>query len=293
MRKTLTQAQSDLGERAQNAEIAFFGGSFTAIDREYMISLLDAAREFDGVFSGIRISTRPDAIDAEILALLKEYGVAAIELGAQSMDDHVLALNERGHSAEDVRRASRLIKSFGFSLGLQMMTGLYGSDFDKDTRTAEEFIALSPDTVRIYPTVVMKGTALEKYFLNGSYKPYTLKESVELCAELIRKFEDNKINIIRVGLHYSDSLIENGYCENYHPAFKELCESKLFYNSFLEKTKLLESKKLDVTINQKSLSKLYGQKKSNLHAFEEMGYILNILFDNTFEKYEMRIGVSV
>ena len=282
-----------MGERAKNAEIAFFGGSFTAIDREYMISLLDAAREFEGVFSGIRISTRPDAIDAEILALLKEYGVAAIELGAQSMDDHVLALNERGHSAEDVRRASRLIKSFGFSLGLQMMTGLYGSDFDKDRHTAEEFIALEPDTVRIYPTVVMKGTALEKYFLNGSYKPYTLKESVELCAELIRKFEDNKINIIRVGLHYSDSLIENGYCENYHPAFKELCESKLFYNSFLEKTKLLESRNIDITINRKSLSKLYGQRRSNLRAFEEMGYRVNIIFDDSLEKYEMRIGVSV
>ncbi|MBQ2428672.1 MAG: radical SAM protein, partial [Ruminococcus sp.] len=106
VRKTLRQARLDLGERAKNAEIAFFGGSFTAIDREYMISLLDEAREFEGVFSGIRISTRPDAIDAEILALLKEYGVAAIELGAQSMDDHVLTLNERGHSAEDVRTAS-------------------------------------------------------------------------------------------------------------------------------------------------------------------------------------------
>lgn len=282
-----------MGERAKNAEIAFFGGSFTAIDREYMISLLDAAREFEGVFSGIRISTRPDAIDAEILALLKGYGVTAIELGAQSMDDNVLTLNERGHSAEDVRTASRLIKSFGFSLGLQMMTGLYGSDFDKDRHTAEKFIALEPDTVRIYPTVVMKGTALEKYFLNGSYKPYTLKESVELCAELIRKFEDNKINIIRVGLHYSDSLIENGYCENYHPAFKELCESKLFYNSFLEKTKLLESRNIDITINRKSLSKLYGQRRSNLRAFEEMGYRVNIIFDDSLEKYEMRIGVSV
>nr|WP_316617609.1 radical SAM protein [uncultured Ruminococcus sp.] len=293
VRKTLTQARLDLGERAKNAEIAFFGGSFTAIDREYMISLLDEAREFEGVFSGIRISTRPDAIDADILALLKGYGVTAIELGAQSMDDNVLTLNERGHSAEDVRTASRLIKSFGFSLGLQMMTGLYGSDFDKDTRTAEEFIALSPDTVRIYPTVVMKGTALEKYFLNGSYKPYTLGESVELCAELIRKFEDNKINIIRVGLHYSDSLIENGYCENYHPAFKELCESKLFYNSFLEKTKLLESRNIDITINRKSLSKLYGQRKCNLRAFEKMGYRVNIIFDDSLEKYEMRIGVSV
>ena len=258
-----------------------------------MKALLTAAKEAGGGFSGIRISTRPDAIDSDVLTLLKDYGVTAIELGAQSMDDGVLTLNERGHSAEDIRRACKLIKSFGFSLGLQMMTGLYGSDFEKDLRTADEFISLSPDTVRIYPTVVMKGTALERYYLDGTYKPYTLEESVELCAELIRKFEDKKIKIIRVGLHYSDSLIKNGYCQNYHPAFKELCESKLFYNSFLEKTKLLESKKLDVTINQKSLSKLYGQKKYNLHAFEEMGYILNILFDNTFEKYEMRIGVSV
>ena len=282
-----------MGERAQNAEIAFFGGSFTAIDSEYMISLLDAAGEFEGVFSGIRISTRPDAIDKDKLSLLKEYGVTAIELGAQSMDDTVLTLNERGHSAEDVRNASELIKSFGFSLGLQMMTGLYGSDFDKDRRTADEFISLAPDTVRIYPTVVMKGTALEKYYLGGSYKTYTLEESVDLCAELIRKFEENKINIIRVGLHYSDSLIENGYCENYHPAFKELCESKLFYNSFLEKTKLLESKNIDITINKRSLSKLYGQKKSNLRAFEEMGYRVKIYYDDSLGKYEMRIGVSV
>ena len=274
-------------------EIAFFGGSFTAIDREYMISLLEAAKTFLPDFYGIRISTRPDYIDDEILSILKEYKVTSIELGAQSMDNSVLELNKRGHSAEDVVNASNLIKSRGFSLGLQMMTGLYGSDFEKDLRTADEFISLSPDTVRIYPTVVMKGTALERYYLDGTYKPYALEESVELCAELIRKFEDKKIKIIRVGLHYSDSLIKNGYCQNYHPAFKELCESKLFYNSFLEKIKLLESKKLDVTINQKSLSKLYGQKKYNLHAFEEMGYILNILFDNTFEKYEMRIGVSV
>ena len=99
--------------------------------------------------------------------------------------------------------------------------------------------------------------------------------------------------IIRVGLHYSDSLIQNGYCQNYHPAFKELCESRLFYNSFIEKTKLLESKNIDVTINKKSLSKLYGQKKQNLHSFEEMGYRVNIIFDDSLDKYEMRIGVSV
>ena len=293
MKKTLVKAQSDLGERSKNAEIAFFGGSFTAIDREYMITLLTAAKEFGSVFSGIRISTRPDAIDRDILVLLKKYGVTAIELGAQSMNDGVLLLNERGHNSEDVRRASRLIKEYGFSLGLQMMTGLYGSDFEKDKYTAKEFIALKPDTVRIYPAVVMKGTALEKYYLEKSYKPYTLEENVDLCSQLIKLFEDENIKIIRVGLHYSDSLIQNGYCQNYHPAFKELCESRLFYNSFIEKTKLLESKNIDVTINKKSLSKLYGQKKQNLHSFEEMGYRVNIIFDDSLDKYEMRIGVSV
>ena len=169
-----------MGERSQNAEIAFFGGSFTAIDRSYMIALLEAAKKYVNKFNGIRISTRPDYVDPEVLDLLKVYGVTSIELGAQSMCDDVLALNERGHTAEQVRKASFLIRSAGFSLGLQMMTGLYGSDLQKDIVTANEIISLHPDTVRIYPTVVMKQTKLEEYMLSGLYQPYTLEQSVAL-----------------------------------------------------------------------------------------------------------------
>ena len=135
--QTLGKAASDLGERTKNAEIAFFGGSFTAIDRTYMLSLLDATKKFRDKFCGIRISTRPDYIDKEILDILKSYGVTSIELGAQSMSDDVLLANDRGHSAESVFKSSELIKSYGFSLGLQMMTGLYKSDIQKDLYTAE------------------------------------------------------------------------------------------------------------------------------------------------------------
>ena len=282
-----------MGENSKYAEIAFFGGSFTAIDREYMLSLLEAAKQFEGIFGGIRISTRPDCIDTEILDILSEYKVTSIELGAQSMCDDVLAINERGHTAEDVFKASELIKIYGFSLGLQMMTGLYGSDVEKDIYTAKQFILIKPDTVRIYPTVIMKNTELEKIYLEGKFVPYTLEESIELCSKLIMMFETADINIIRLGLHYSDSLIKNGYCQNYHPAFKELCESKLFYNSFLEQTKDVKNKKLVVYINRKSLSKFYGQKKCNMIAFSEMGYEIEIKFDDRLGKYGLRIGVSV
>ena len=223
MAQTLEQALLHLGGRAGNTEIAFFGGSFTAIDRSYMLSLLEAAKPYLSRFHGIRISTRPDYIDEEVLALLKAYGVTAIELGAQSMDNSVLELNQRGHTAEDVINAARLIRSHGFSLGLQMMTGLYGAAPETDIATAEQFIAIHPDTVRVYPTVIMRGTELATLYQNGDFVPYTPEQSVELCAKLILMFAKADITIIRLGLHYSDSLVRNSLGDNYHPAFKELC----------------------------------------------------------------------
>ena len=131
----MNQALADLKENTRNAEIAFFGGSFTAIDRNYMLSLLEATKEYISIFKGIRISTRPDCIDKDILNVLKYYGVTSIELGAQSMDDAVLISNKRGHTSQDVINASLLIKEFDFSLGLQMMTGLYKSSYEKDIYT--------------------------------------------------------------------------------------------------------------------------------------------------------------
>ena len=292
VRKTLEQAVVDLGDRTQNAEIAFFGGSFTAIDKSYMTELLDATKGYIQKFKGIRLSTRPDCVDNEVLEILKSYNVTSIELGAQSMDEKVLKLNERGHTAKDVINASKLIREYGFSLGLQMMTGLYGSDFYKDIYTADEFIKLRPDTVRIYPTVIMKDTKLAQLYLSGKFKPYSLEESVNLCSELLLKFERENIAVIRLGLHYSDSLIDNSYGDNYHPAFKELCENKIFFNKTLfEFEKYPDKKKKDfiVFVNSKSLSKFIGQKKCNIEKLENLGYHITPEIDNSLNKYEIKL----
>ena len=165
-----------------NTEIAFFGGSFTAINREYMLRLLKTASKYvkNGTVNGIRISTRPDAIDREILSLLKEYNVTAIELGAQSLNDRVLKLNNRGHSSNDVVKSSKLIKEFGFELGLQIMTGLYGDNDNSAVKTAQKVIEIKPDTVRIYPTIVLKDTDLAALYADGIYKPQTLDAAVNL-----------------------------------------------------------------------------------------------------------------
>lgn len=292
VRKTLEQAVVDLGDRTQNAEIAFFGGSFTAIDKSYMTELLDATKGYIQKFKGIRLSTRPDCVDNEVLEILKSYNVTSIELGAQSMDEKVLELNERGHTAKDVINASKLIREYGISLGLQMMTGLYGSDFYKDIYTADEFIKLRPDTVRIYPTVIMKDTKLAQLYLSGKFKPYSLEESVNLCSELLLKFERENIAVIRLGLHYSDSLIDNSYGANYHPAFKELCENKIFFNKTLfelEKYPDKEKKDFIVFVNSKSLSKFIGQKKCNIEKLENLGYHITPEIDNSLNKYEIKL----
>ena len=205
-----------------NAEIAFFGGSFTAIHREYMTELLEAAHEFiaDGKVAGIRVSTRPDAIDDDVLKILKKYGVTSIELGAQSMKDEVLRLNRRGHTAQDVVDASHLIKQYGFSLGLQMMTGLYGDDNVGARYTARQLAALRPDTVRIYPTVVLEGTELAEKMRTGDYRPQGYEDAAKLCAQLLRFFEQKRINVIKLGLHASDGVVGNMVGGAYHPAFR-------------------------------------------------------------------------
>ncbi len=276
----------------QNSEIAFFGGSFTAIDREYMVYLLESAYPYvqSGDFRGIRCSTRPDAINEEILSLLKKYGVTAIELGAQSMDDEVLSLNERGHTAKDVENASELIKNYGFELGLQMMTGLYGDTDEKTVKTAEKIIALKPQTVRIYPTVVLENTALEKFYKQGIYNPQTTQEAVEICSMLLGMFTDADIKVIRIGLH-SGGNVEDGYVAGaYHPALRELCESRLYLEKCLNKIRENNyGENITVYVNPSEISKMTGQKKSNILALSSMGFSAKVRPDEKLTKYTIRI----
>lgn len=273
-------------------EIAFFGGSFTAIDEEYMVSLLDAAFPYvkKGLFKGIRLSTRPDAISPEKLEILKKYAVTSIELGAQSMDDKVLSMNLRGHSAGQVVDSSKLIKAFGFELGLQMMTGLYGDSEEKSIETARRIIELYPKTVRIYPTVVLKDTYLCELYKNGHFVPDTLESSVSLCGKLVQMFEEEKIQVLRVGLHSSDGVEQNAVAGAYHPAFKELVESDIMLaNAKKDLYKGDFGREITILVNPKSVSKMAGQRKANIFHLKTMGYSVKIRSEKSISKYELRI----
>ena len=254
----------------KTTQIAFFGGSFTAINRNYMMSLLSVAASFvkSGDVAGIRISTRPDAIDEEILALLKENYVTAIELGAQSLNDRVLKMNNRGHKCSDVEKASRLIKEAGFELGIQIMTGLYTDNDEKAIKTAEKVIEIKPDTVRIYPTIVLKDTTLAALYLDGIYKPQKLDEAVSLASKLYLMFTDADIKVIRLGLH---SIEQEAFLAGpWHPAFSELCMSSIMLKKAI--SLLGEKGNYTIYVGKSDISKMIGQKRSNLLHLEALGY---------------------
>lgn len=285
-------AIATLSEReAAGGEIAFFGGSFTMVERDYMISLLRAAYEYieKGIFKGIRISTRPDGISDEICTILKNYGVTAVELGAQSLDERVLALNERGHTAKRVEDACRMLKKYGFEVGLQMMTGLYGSKDADSLETAEKIVALAPDTVRIYPTVVIKGTKLHDLMLKGEFIPKGINETADLCAKLIPMFENAGIKVIRVGLH-SGGGVEEGFAGGaYHPALREICEGRIYYNNALSELQKQPQGKYILCVNPKEISKMTGQKKENLTKLRETGYDCTVSACDGLPKYGVEI----
>ncbi len=286
----LTALKSE-GYTENGSEIAFFGGSFTAIPVEKQVAYLSAAQEFvgKGMFGGIRISTRPDCITQENLRMLKRYFVKNVELGAQSMDDTVLALNGRGHTALDTENAVRLLRKHGFGVGLQMMTGLYGSDEKTDLFTASEFVRLSPDTVRIYPTTVLEHTQLAQLYKDGLYRPQTLEQAVRTCAKMKKMFYDNGISVIRMGLHAGSDVQGNMIAGVFHPAFGELCENEIYYQSILSALQDRPTGTYTVLVPTGELSKAVGQKKKNILRFSQRGYTLCMKTHSDIKRYEVKI----
>nr|WP_317412812.1 radical SAM protein [uncultured Solibaculum sp.] len=288
----LEKAACQLGDRIGKSEIAFFGGSFTALPRRMMMDYLQTAEPFlKAGFLGIRLSTRPDAIDREVLDVLCQYGVTSVELGAQSMDDRVLSLNGRGHTAAQVEQASSLIRERGISLGFQMMTGLYGSTPQIDKDTANRLIQLKPDTVRIYPTIVMERTRLAQLWEKGEYRPQSLEEAVELCAHLMDQFEEKGIRVIRVGLHAGGGVETGMLSGPWHPAFGELCESRRFLHRALDMLQADDVPRGPVTlgVHPSDMSKMIGQKRQNLDKLRQIGYDSKVIGKSDVPKGTVRI----
>ena len=207
-KKIIDEYLNNIKDNDAQIEIAFYGGSFTAIEEEKQEELLSLAYEYieNGKVESIRISTRPDYINKEILKRLKKYKVKTIELGVQSANDYILNKSNRGHTFEDVKKASKMIRFYGFDLGHQMMVGLPESTHLDEINTAKQLIKLKPKMVRIYPVLVVKGTKLEEQYKNGKYEPLTVVQAVEICKDLVRMFADKNIEIIRVGLQNTDEI---------------------------------------------------------------------------------------
>jgi len=267
--ETVRQTLSVL-EPGAGAELAFYGGSFTALPVSEQESLLAAAQPFleNGSVRTIRLSTRPDAIDDGILDRLLHYGVETVELGAQSMSEQVLWLSGRGHTPEAVERASSRIRAAGLHLILQMMTGLPGADAASDLETARRLAALRPDGVRIYPTVIVRGTDLERLWRAGLYREHGVEDAVCVCAQIVPLFEAEGIPVIRVGLNPTEELSGGEAVGGaYHPALGELVRSRILRE---QARKLLRDVPpgscVTLRVAPSRVSAMTGQHKENILA---------------------------
>lgn len=250
-------------------ELAFYGGSFTAISAEEQESLLGAAYDHikSGEIAAIRLSTRPDCIDGAVLDRLKRYGVETVELGVQSMCPDVLAASNRGHTAEDAENSAKAVKNAGFKLILQMMTGLPLDTPEKSEYTARRLCDLHPDGVRIYPTVIIKDTRLYDMWQSGEYREHTVDDAAELCARLLDIFDGAGIPVIRLGLNPTDELSSGSAAGGaYHPAFGEIVMSKRYLMK--AESLLADHKSNTVTLGvaKGEMSKMIGQNRRNIDA---------------------------
>lgn len=302
-RKTIEYYLENIKDKEGKKEIAFYGGSFTGIDVKIQEELLQLANEYiqKGQIHSIRISTRPDYINKEILKRLKKYNVKTIELGVQSANNYILGKANRGHTFEDVKKASKLIRWYRFNLGHQMMIGLPESTRNDEINTAKALIKLKPKIVRIYPVLVIKGTKLERDYNEGNYEPLPLVQAVETSKQLIRMFKDKNIEVIRVGIQNTEEISDPANKQSevvagpFHPAFRQLVETSMWYDAIVEKIKKLnvKVKEVEVTVNPIDANNVIGHKKENLLKLKDTYEVdLIVKQDDTVKQGKSKIEIT-
>lgn len=283
-----------LPTEGRTVEVAFFGGSFTGLAMEQQNIYLDLVQNYidSGLVQGIRLSTRPDYISASILHNLKKKRVRAIELGAQSLDEEVLAMAGRGHKVEDVVQATKIIREAGIETGLQMMTGLPGDTTEKSLATAHRIITLGADTVRIYPTLVIEDTDLANLYRQGKYHPQTLEEATGLCAELFLLFNEAGVNVLRMGLHSSETFNDGGslLAGPFHPAFGELVMTKVWKHR-IEKALSGKGNTVELQVHPSQLNAAVGHKAANKKWLAEKFRQVVFRSHTDMEKYDFSINI--
>lgn len=302
VRDTIDFYLNNFKEKNSYKEVAFYGGSFTGIEPEIQESLLKTVYEYIKAkkIDAIRVSTRPDYIDKTVLKRLRKYKVKTIELGVQSTNNYILEKCRRGHTYEDVVKASKLIRRYRFKLGHQMMIGLPESTELDDINTAKDLIKLKPKMVRIYPVLVIKGTKLEEEYNSGEYIPLSVDQAVERCKELCYLFGKKKINVIRIGLQSTDTICSptNSGSEvvagPYHETFRQLVESSIYYDTIVDKIKKIntKAKEVEITVNPQNINNVVGFKKENIRKLKEM-YDVDIVVKQDIKYPVEKIDVRV
>lgn len=281
-RETVYSYLRNSRERDEPAEIAFYGGNFTGMDREYQRELLEMAGVFirQGLVRSVRVSTRPDCLDEECLDFLQEFSVKTVEIGAQSLADEVLRLSWRGHSSDDVRRAVGLLKRRGIKTGMHLMVGLPGDSTEGFAFTVNETIALRPDMVRIHPTLVLQDTGLAEAFYRGNYRPLSMPEAVAACKSALGEFTAAGIPVIRLGLQTTPELEKAGsiVAGPFHPAFRSLVEEAIFFDMASSLLSGMEVRGREITffISPRDISDFRGQKNRNIEAIKGLFALSNI-----------------
>ena len=303
VKETIEYYLKNFKDNSKYVEVSFYGGSFTAIDEKKQNELLEAANEFikQGRVNSIRLSTRPDYIDKSILKRLKKYNVKTIELGVQSANDYILARCQRGHTFEDVKKASKLIRLYGFTLGHQMMIGLPESTKLDEINTAKALIKLKPKIVRIYPVLVIKNTPLAKEYEQGEYIPLTVEQAVDRAKDIMQLFNNAKIEVIRIGLQNTEEITDPSEESSqviagpYHPAFRQLVESGMWYDEIVQKIKKFNIKVMQVTIkaNPENINNIIGHKKENVLKLKEF-YDVDVIVkpDENIKKGKYEIDID-
>ena len=284
-------------ENRKPVQIAFFGGNFLGLKLEDIKSWLKLAGEFvdQGLVDGIRFSTRPDTIDAARLDILENFPVSIVELGAQSMDDQVLALAGRGHRASDTIRAVKALKMRQLSVGLQMMVGLPGDSEAKSLATARKIADLDPDCARIYPTVVVANSRLAQWFKKGEYLPLSLEEAVSLVKKVYLLFKQEGIAVIRMGLQATDDLADGStvLAGPHHPSFGHLVYSEIFYDQAVAaiESEGMATNTLTILVNPRSISKMRGLNNSNIKRLKEKFKFeaIDVIPDSSLAEEEVNI----
>jgi len=259
-------------KKNKEKQVAFYGGSFTAIHRDDQVRYLEEVQPFlaSGLINSIRISTRPDALDEEVLFLLKEHRVKTVEIGTQSMIDEVLVLAKRGHGAEDTISAVSRLRRWGFETGLQLMIGLPGDSLVRFLQTLDRVIDLKPDFVRIHPTLVLKGAPLEILWRAGRYLPLSLEEAIQWLKRGLLKLERSSIPVARIGLQPTKELERNFLAGPFHPAFHQLVDSEIFFDMATSLLKLFDDKLEPVFFcHATEISNMRGQRNGNIVRLRE------------------------